>query len=349
MSSAPSLSLFRPPESSSLPELYENIWADQRNPKTRSDDRRVMQLWDELHPGVPADQLTFQHARDFRRKLDEMVKTKQVVPNTANKYGRHINRFLKLLGPNDGSIDPEDPDELQPIGILSAPLRIKVPSGEARDVDDWIELEESGSFLGAAQTADWLNPQTGRPIVDGRDEKTPPKMPAPLWWSAAWLLIYNSALRIEEASKVKHSDLYRDKSGWWLRVQRDVSKTGYERSVYMNKHALAAIEQLKTDGRPTILAWDYSLSFLNRLRREIFERALLHRLIDQQIGWHGLRKACATELYKLGGDDVAAMHLGHRRQSVTGKHYMHKSAVCPHVDRLPQPTPIVLTTQLSLF
>lgn len=359
--SAPSLSLFSPPEEPTLLELYPLHWEHLRGKGTRACDLEALRFFDRLHPQTPSAKLTFEHTRRARRELDLRVKEKKISANQANKIGRHLNRFLALLGPNDGSIDPEDPLALQPLGILPAPLRMAVPPAQKREVEGWIEIEESSAFLSIVAHARWINPVTGRTLGTER-KRQPPQLSAPHWWQCCWTFIYNSALRIDEATQVLWEDRRTDKHGEWLHVRPEVSKTGDERLVYLNRHALAALERLRTCGHVKIMAWDYSLSFLDRLRRDLFERANLHRLLEQEIGWHGLRKACATELISLcgregsraSGLDLAAKHLGHVLKSVTAGHYMHRSAVIPYVDRLPQPAicelpPVHEDKQLKLF
>jgi integrase len=343
MSPAPSLALFNPPDKPTFLETYQHHWMHLRQPGTRNCDLEALRLFDRVNPYVPAESLTWEHTRKFRRELDDAVKSGRMSQNQANKLARHANRFLKLLGPNDGSFDPEDPTDLCPLGILPAPLRLKAPPKQRREVDGWVEIEESGAFLAAAKLAKWLNPVTGKALSVNRGKRRAPKIAAPHWWHSAWIFVYNSALRIDEAIEVLQADLFEDKYGRWLRVRKEVSKTGKERMVYLNDHAAAAVARLCSCDHPKIMAWDYSHSFLDRCRREIFERAGLTRLLGLGVGWHGLRKSCATELVKIAagsqknGMEIAAKHLGHEPKLVTNEYYAHRSIVIPYVDKLPQP------------
>lgn len=328
---SPQLRLFTSDAPQTLYELYIERWQSQRHKSTAYEDRRALKVFEELIGAIPAKEITSTHCWQFRKKLDEKIKAGEVKQNTADKWVRSVSHILKLAGPNDGSIDPEDYTELQPAGVIQTQLRLKRFGQAESDCEKLIEMEESEQFLTWLAWADWVDPKTNSPLLD------PPLLPATVWWRNVWILCYNSALRIEELCLWRRDWIEKDRGHWWARLPAEGTKTKTPRSVYLNAHALAAIEQLKPLESRTVIGWTYSDDFLGKLRRKFFERAGLMRCVREGIGFHGLRKACATELAKMAGHEIAAMHLGHKLQSVTAKHYVNRVAVIPHVDQLPQP------------
>jgi integrase len=324
------LKLFAP-ENPTLHALYVEKWQSLRARRTVGTDLEGLRWWEKLTGGVSACNITAETCRVFRRALDELIKLGKFGPNHGNKLVRSVNRFLKLLGPNDGSVDPEDPSELQFVGLVSGRLQIKPPKVVRKEVDGWMEIEEMEAFLAACPRAKWVNFKTARPL-----SRTPGIDP-PVWWRATWILAYNTALRVEELLACRWDWMESDKHGTWLRLPKEAAKTGVERMVYLNSKALESLEVLRRCGGETWLNWPYTHSWLDRLRMRIYEHAELRRCMRLKIGWHGLRKACATALTALAGADIAAMHLGHSLKGVTAKHYLHRSAVCNHVEALPQP------------
>jgi integrase len=332
-SSPSSLRLFAPDEQPTLLQLYENRWLPKRSKSTAANDRECLRAFERCTGARPAATLSSEQCWQFRREQAGLVKSGQLASATANKRIRTVNLFLKLLGPNDGSIDPQDEEQLQPAELLGICLNIKQLEQQRNIVTKAIHSAESEQFLTAAARFHWRDP------ADKHALSSPPSLPATEWWRAVWLLCYNTALRIDELLTVRWEHQETDCDGTWWNLPATVTKTGAARYCYLNRHALAQLAILKRLSTETVLGWTYTKDFLQKLRLAAFNQAGLHRLVRCEIGWHGLRKACAIELAKLGGGQIAGMHLGHAaaKGDVTTNHYLDRTVVVPHVDRLPQP------------
>jgi integrase len=329
--SPPQMRLFAPAEHPSLMDVYKLHWERKRKKKTTAcADREAIRAFERVVGDIPAKDLTPEVCKAFRREMKAAVAQGRWEPDTVNKRITALNHLLRLLAPDDGSADDED-DELQPIGLLPRQLKIKCLPRQRKLVVDVIHMSEQEQFLARSDGFRWVHPKKGKPI--GK----PPEMPAPAWWRAVWCLAYNTAMRTEELLLVEWQHLQEDADGVWFNLPHTVTKTEAPRWCYLNIHARKALQALRACGSPTVLGWHNCKEELQRLRRAAFIQAGLTRLVKEEIGFHGLRKACATALTRSGGEAVSKAHLGHAAEGTTARHYLDRTIVIDHVDRLPQP------------
>lgn len=314
-----------------LRELYIELWKPKRNPRTAYEDLRALTVFEEIVGKIPASKLEIEHCWDFRLELEARIASGQIESqNTAGKWCRSIGRFLKLAGPSSGRIDPRNQKKLQPAGVLTTVLQLEQFEVIEKDVEELMELEESEQFLAWLTNARW--------VAHSGVISNPPRMDATSWWRAVWVLCYNTGMRREEFVAWRCEWIEKSRGHYWANLPAKVTKTKKSRSVYLNEPAMEAVNQLRKLESPTVIGWPHSAEYLGRVRRWMFEQAGLKRCIEEEIGFHGLRRACATEIALAGGGaEIAAMHLGQKLKSVVARHYLHKTAVIPYVNKLPQP------------
>lgn len=133
-------------------------------------------------------------------------------------------------------------------------------------------------------------------------------------------LFLNCGLRLSELANIKLEDIQGDT----LRV---IGKGNKERTVYLNKACLRAIERY-LQIRPTEGIKDEKILFLSQQKKGISKRTIQHLvkmhlkkagLNDEKLSVHKLRHTAATLMYQYGHVDIRALQqiLGHENISTT--------------------------------
>jgi integrase len=268
---------------------------------------------------------------------------KPLADNTRRKHTFHVQHCLDLAGPS------HDDDEWQslfgwackacrprvvraapgycptcdlPLAERKRPL-IPKPSLVINDVNDNFTVTEIGL---------WLD-QCHRAIAPRVAGLTPG-----LYHHSLVIVGYNTGLRIETLNKLEFSWLAQDDFGWWLNVPGAAIKKHRGRAFHVNPWALAAIERVRPvaewDARKKIFPWPHTEGWLHEQRRRILLATAIPA--NRRFGFHGLRKACGTELSAINAV-AAKMQLGHSGGDVTVDHYTHRRVLVEAHGRLPQP------------
>lgn len=271
-------------------------------------------LWEQLTPNPPLlriDELTgaqYQRGLAARRGTDGPLAS-----NTVRKHVTAIQFILDRAGPKTRKLRDAK-------GLLREVPYLPRPPLEVREVIDNFTLPEIAAIVSACLP--------GKVI---RSKKLPVAPHA--YWRAVFLFDYNAGPRIGSLTRLRFDRFYQDDLGWWVRAPTKKHRT---QDVYLNAHAMAAIDSIRT-ARELVFPWPYSHAHWHRARNRIFAAAGIPDA--RWFGTHGFRKAFATELAKIDGLAVS-MALGHSagpRHKVAIDHYVNRCAMVAAINQLPQP------------
>jgi len=158
----------------------------------------------------------------------------------------------------------------------------------------------------------------------------PPITPAD-WWRAIVLWTTNVGTRIGTTLALRWDWL----DGHSLRVPADALKgRRVDQTLFVNRHALAAIEPLRPAGYAAIFPWPHQVNYLQTVRRRLLEAAGIPK--PRRFGFHGLRKFLATELAR--SSPIASQKaLGHTGMAMTRDHYIDGRVVEDAMQGVSQP------------
>lgn len=236
-----------------------------------------------------------------------------VSANTVRKHLIAVDAVLQRAGPRSRGANPQGCD------LLTDPPRAVKP---AIVVDRRIKrfaLEEISAWLAVCHLA-----SSPRGAVEPR-----------CWWESAVLLLYNTGLRIGELLAARCEWLVEDEDGQWLELPPTAVKGGQRgRRTYLNATARLVLRRLGAD-RERLLPFAHDPHYAQALRRKLLARSTIEP--RRRYGFHGLRKAFASELTALSPSETAVkMALGHAGD-VTLDYYQHRRVMIEAMDRLPQP------------
>ena len=238
-------------------------------------------------------------------------KSPTISPNTVRKHCRHVQYILDRCGPRTrhlrqaAGLIPEVP-------YLAAPKKRPKPTVEA------FVLAEIRAWLNACSTAT-------RPQIPG-------VMPPP-WWRALIVAGYNTGLRIGSLLALQRQWLtVTDDGSGWVVIPSHAVKGNRSRHVYCSPAAVAAMRSIPTRGH--IFPWPQSVRQLQRYRQRLLIAA--HLPPERQFGFHGLRRALGTELFRINAG-AARAQLGHADERTTREYYVTADAVAPALAAVPQP------------
>jgi integrase len=359
LSSPASLRLFAPDEDPTLLTLYtEKLQQHRQAEATAAADLEAVRLFESLHPALPARKINEEHVLRFmehlRNKMRPVGTPKRKGDGllslaTINRQCRHLSQVLKQLGQSPAKKSKgfwnSGAATMPFLGMLQEVPAVEAPPVDDEPVERHLEAEEIGALLGVCETITWDE------LLPGAAKSKPIfSIPAPQYWTAVMTFSLHTGLRRIELLKGKREWLVVDQHGPWLDVPK-VKRVSTRRFVYLNRHALAAKAVFDRVESELLLAWPYGPRYFDEMIRKIFSRVASARLDGIKIG--GFRKSCATALTKLGGPELASMHLGHKLDSMTTRRYTHRSATVPYIEQLVQPQPIYRVEppdpQLKLF
>ena len=248
-----------------------------------------------------------------------------ISPNTIRKHCTHLQAVLDRTGPRS-----REARFRKAQGLLELVPYIEKPPARKKEASDSFTVAEIEGILAACHAA-------AAPTYLDRARRT-------IWWQALVLFAYNTGLRLGSLVIVRWDALEVDADGsWWASVR---VKGGDTRRVHCNRFAMQAVESMRPlSGRfDCIWHFPHVQSWLQENRRRILLASGLPP--DRHFGFHGLRKAHATEASRI--DAVAAsLQLGHKDWSTTQNAYIHPNRMKDGAAKLPQPK--MPTRQKRLF
>jgi len=306
-----------------LPEFFD-AWAwpfclepAGRERRTESAYRTALCYWASLTDNPPIRDITRDHLRRFLNGLKTVTTQRtggRLSLASVRKHMLVVQRLLQWTG---------HPDRHNPNG---AGLRADVP---------WLpiprkEFPSSRPGFTLDQMARWLAvlPEIAEPMptVDGADPLA--------WWRALLLVSYNTGMRPGTTFRVEWSML----DGHVLHIPPAIIKGHHGRLVWLNDHALAALEPLRRSAG-LVFAWDGWPCRETALRRHL--RSQQRAAGIPRLSLYGFRRAFATECGKINplAMQIAMGHVGLGFQ-MAANHYINIEAVLAEaLSKLPQPGP----------
>ncbi|HJT35465.1 MAG TPA: tyrosine-type recombinase/integrase [Pirellulales bacterium] len=301
------------------------ICLQQAKQRTLDQYRQSLDLWVDFTGDPPLRGIDDYTCALFLKQVRELPGRgqQQLADNTVRKHCVHLQFILDRAGPRSRHFRDAK-------AILTEVPVLQKPSLVLREVTDNFSLDEISQWLAACDAA------------EAPERLTPLGCTPPQFWRSLLRFVYNIGFRVQTFTAVRWDWIVSEpigKTKTWLDVPPAALKKKRGRKFYLNESALAAIEPLRVldsvDGR--ILPWPHGDPYLQETRRAILAHTKLPR--SRHLGFHGLRRALATELTRIcGGNDCAAeMALGHSTRNVTRNHYLNRVVMAEAMDRLPQP------------
>jgi hypothetical protein len=260
-------------------------------------------------------------------------KSEYLADNTVRKLCTNFQKILDLAGPKNRR-------NRSPAQLLCDVPYLERPEAVHESPDGDFTLDEIGAWLGVCGRAAHAKNLLG----------INPKR----WWTSLVIFIYNTGLRIDTTMSVTWEMVDRKKPGWITIPAAIYKGRKCGGNFYINSHARAAIEALRTRGRDRLFPWNGwpdSQRWLqeNRCRLLRMTDIPLHR----QFGFHGLRESLLTWLASKN-PMVASIVGGHRGKAdgfsaVTRDHYVNPDIVRELLEQVPQPKPAEPDRQKTLF
>lgn len=275
---------------------------------------QTLALWVRVTGDPPLPQIDeFTCARFLRGVMALPGRDGPLADNTVRKHCVHVQYCLDRAGPYSRRNNPLGK------GFLDDPPLLLKPSVTKNDDIENFSLDEIGQWLDVCHLA-------ARPRLRGVDSKD--------WWQSLVVFDYNVGVRPESLLALRFDWITTDEFGAWIKVPcRSIKGKKHGRKFYLNDHAFAAIERIRTD-RELIFAWGKSSGWLQTCRRRLLSQTEIPK--HRQFGFKGLRKAFGTELGKIS-EIASKMAMGHAGGDVTISSYQHKVIMVEAVRKLPQP------------
>ena len=276
-------------------------------PTTVNEYRTAIGRWAEITGDPPLSQIDARLAAKFvaadARKPGR--RGERISPNTIRKHCVELQMILKLAGPRsrdcrlaateDGLFGfdqyrrPRSAPWFNP-----PPVRDKLPT-------DCFTLDEIRAWLAACEHA---TRPAGLGFAPG------------LWWQCLVRFLYNSGLRIGSALDLRRAWVHQKDGISWAEIPSDSYKQGRPHLIYLAESALAALSALPTSD--LVFPWPHTHVHLQHCRISLLKHAGLPP--DRLFGFHGLRKALASQLWQ-HNRQAAALQLGHADGKVTEQSY----------------------------
>jgi len=318
-----------------LPQFFE-LWSVQgrllhADPMTLKQYRESLRFWARFTGNPPVSQINRHTLRDCIIGLKTLPgrsrKPGTIADNTVRKHLTHLQAVIDDAGPPSRS----HPDAA---GLTDEILVFRKPPLARNQHIKSFELAEIGSILDACLTA--APPHRQFRVREG------------VWWESLDTVAYNTGLRIETLLLLRFSWLEQNQWGFWFRVPHGaIKRDGW--MFFVNRFALATIERMRSQSLAReddlVFQWPYKPGWLFRTHKRIVQAAGLPPA--RQFGFHGLRRAFATELSRLN-PAVAKMALGHAGEVILD-YYTHMKLWAEVAEQLPQPPRHAADRQLSLF
>jgi len=288
-----------------------------REPGTESAYRTAISYWVRLTGNPPIAEITRQHMVRFLNGLKTMTSLRTGGPLSIASVRKHMLVIQRLLEWT------AHPDRHNPngAGLRSDVPWCPIPRKEFPTPRPGFSLPEIGGWL--AVLPDVAEPM---PTVDGTDPVA--------WWRALLLVSYNTGMRPGTTFRVTWDML----DGHTLRIPPTIVKGHFGRLVWLNDHALAALEPLRRSSG-LVFGWDGWPARETTLRRHL--RAQQRAASVPQRSLYGFRRAFATECGKINplAMQIALGHVGLGLQMAANHYIDHEAVLAEALSKLPQPTP----------
>lgn len=252
-------------------------------------------------------------------------------PNTVRDHCGYLRLILALAGPRTAHGSPWAATEDGLLGTdrwgrpREAP-RFILPPARPKPPTDNFTLEEIRAWIAACEHA-------SKPL----GSITPAD-----WWRALVRFVYNTGLRIGSVLQLEWSWVH-EQNGWaFCVIPGSAYKGGRPKLIVLSPAAVAALEPIRAGNHGRIFHWPHTQKTLHRERHRLLRLAGLPP--NRRFGFHGLRKATGTQLWRLD-PDAAREQLGHSDRRITMEHYVDPSALAnalanrliPVLSQIPQP------------
>ena len=306
-----------------LPEFFD-AWAwpfclepAGREPGTETTYRTALGYWARLTDNPPIREITRDHLRRFLNRLKTVTTPRTRGPLSTTTVRNHmivIQRLLQWCG---------QPDRHNPNGAGLRPdvPWLPIPRKQFHAPRPGFTLDEMARWLAVLPEI-----AESMPTVDGADPAA--------WWRAIVLVSYNTGMRPGTTFRVDWSML----DGRTLRIPPTIIKGHFGRLVWLNDHALEALDPLRRSAG-LIFGWDGWPARETTLRRHLRLQQELAGIPRRSL--YGLRRAFATEAGKVNplAMGLAMGHVGPGLQ-MAADHYIDAEAVLSDaLAKLPQPGP----------
>jgi hypothetical protein len=286
-------------------------------PRSVKDHETTLKYWRQFTDDPPLRLIDSRTNSAFLRGLKTLPGREPgstMSDSTVRKHATNVTMWLSRAG----GIHDEG------VALIERPPKVKKPAKSYGEIKNVWTLPEIGLLLEACETAPRLEDLVG--------------ISSAAFFRAIFLFDYNVPLRVETLQKLRWDWMRDNEFGCWLDCPvGSGKKKNVRQSVYVNKHALAAIEPLRGVNPTLIFPWANNESHLHRVKAQIVARSAIPAHRRTNYGFHSIRKCCATALAYIN-PMAAKWHLGHAQgQDVTMDHYVHRSALVEAVQRLPQP------------
>ena len=284
-----------------------------RRPATTYEYETSLKYWRDFTSDPPIGKITPYVCAAFVKALLRLrgQHGEAISPTTVRKHCKQLQYILDRLAPRNR-------DNRQGTGLLPDVPFLDSPRARPKPPIDSFRVEEIQRWIEIADNARLPKIAGIRPGE---------------WWRCLILFCFNSGLRIGTVLELKWSML----SGNQLDVPAEIYKGGCPHRFYLSEHALEAIEPLENlPGNPEkIFASPYTNHRpLHAIRRRMFENAGIPE--NRRFGFHGLRKAAATEIARINPEGARLM-MGHASLKTTIGHYIHPALQAEVMNALPQP------------
>lgn len=290
------------------------------SPKTLKEYRTTFAYWAQLTGDPPVGDVGEPTIEAFVEGIKAVLfRGQPLSENTIRKHCVNVQAVLTVLGPKAKG------NKFGAALVRHVPY-VPAPAAVVNENIDEYSLAEVGQVLDACRRA--TGPRKASRVY---------RVELPTFWESLVTFTYNAGLRIESSLFLRFSWLAQDELGWWLRIPAGAMKGRRQgRVIYLNSHALAAIERMRGGSSDLIFGGACSYYVCNANLQRILRRSSLPP--ERQFGMHSLRKTFLTELTKINpaAAKKAACH-GKPTGDVTLDHYTSKRIVIAAVDQLPQP------------
>jgi integrase len=319
--------------------LPRYLVAKNRQPGTIKLYRQVVDLWEELtpNPSLRSIEQDDDLCRDFVEALKRrpgLKKKSKVAPNTVRKLCVHFQKILDLAGPKNRR-------NRSPARLMGESPYVERPEAVHTPPDGDFTLDEIGMWLGVCDRA--------------RNAKNLGGLDPQKFHSALILFCYNTGFRIDTVMSASWDMIGRTKTDWITIPPQIYKGRKWGGDFYLNRHARAAIESIRTRKSNLLFpwrGWPSSQSWLQESRREIL--ALTNIRPHRRFGFHGLRNSLGTWL-AAKNPMVSSIVLGHRMGETAGfsattrDFYVNPDIVVEWLEQVPQPRRLKPSPQKLLF
>ncbi|MDD4888304.1 MAG: tyrosine-type recombinase/integrase [Phycisphaerae bacterium] len=273
---------------------------------------QTIKYWHDLTGDPPLKEIDEWVCAEFLKRLKRLPGREghEVLSvNTVRKHCVHLQHVLDLAGPKD---------RRHPMAkrLLDESPYLQRPAAWLDEVEDVFEGHEVEAWKRACRFAT-------TPRIDG--------VAASAWWLGLIVYIYNVGIRIGSALAIRYAWHSTDPEGrHWLKIPYGAIKGHKALKLYVSAEAWEAIQAIRTD-RELVFPWPHCRRHLDTIREQLLEKAGIPA--DRQFGFHGLRKALASDLAE--GNPIAAQkQLGHAAMTMTSGHYVPPRATAGAIEEV---------------